>query len=147
MADSMEREILTYPLDRDQIQRELDFVIEHFQQEGIESCKILFGFAWGNEYYPGNHWPYEEIPLESLAEKVREVEANCDGALGQDDLFVEVAGLKFEFCHESDIHIYFEEEPGPEIEFFYSCWKRLGYRPAEWLKNQKIGPGERLRFD
>ena len=143
----MERQILTYPLDRDQMQRELDFLVEHFQQEGIESCKVLFGFAWGMEYYPGNEWTEEEIPLRTLAEKVREVEGTCAGALGRDDLFVELAGLQFQFCHDSDIHIHFHDEPGPDVEFFYSRWKQLGYQPAEWLKNQKHGPGERIRFD
>jgi hypothetical protein len=142
----MEREILTYPISRTQLNDELAFMVEYFSNKGIEKCSILFGFAWGMEYYPGNEWNDEEIPISELIDKVHEVEASGIGAVGKDDLFVKVQGLEFRFCNDSDLHIYFSS-PNDDIEFYYSRWKQLGYQPAEWLKTQEKGPGDRVRFN
>ncbi len=142
----MEREILTYPLTKEQVRDELMFCSEYFSKQGAKLCEVLFGFAWGNQYYPSAEWPYEKIKLSELPDKVRTVENSGIGSLGTDDLFVKIRGLQFRFCNDSDIHIYFTE-PCEDIEYFYSRWKQLGYQPAEWLKNQENGPGERIRFD
>lgn len=142
----MEREILTYPLSTDQMNDELSFMVEYFSNKGIETCSVLFGFAWGNEYYPGNEWSDEEIALKNLIQKVKEVEASGIGRIGRDDLFVKLSGLEFRFCNDSDLHIYFTSH-SEDIEFYYTHWKQLGYQPAEWLKNQANGPGERVRFN
>lgn len=142
----MEREILTYPIEKDQVHDELVFFVEYFSGKGFEDCEILFGFAWGIEYYPGKDWPYEKIKLSNLIEKVDEVEASGIGSLGYDDLFIKIADLEFRFCNDTDIHIYFEKS-NEDIEFYYTRWKQLGYQPAEWIKNQKNGPGERVRFN
>ena len=142
----MEREILTYPISTEQMNDELSFMVEYFSNKGIDKCSVLFGFAWGNDYYPTNEWFDEEIELKKLVKKVRDVEASGIGTIGRDDLFVNVSGLEFRFCNDSDVHIYFTNH-SEDIEFFYSRWKKLGYQPAEWLKNQEKGPGERVRFN
>lgn len=142
----MEREILTYPISTEQMNDELEFITEYFSNKGIETCSVLFGFAWGNEYYPGNEWFDEEIALNNLIPKIKEVEASGIGTIGRDDLFVKLSGLEFRFCNDSDIHIYFSSH-NEDIEFFYSRWKQLGYQPAEWLKNNGKEPGERVRFN
>ena len=127
-------------------QDELAFVVQYFVKKGVEKCGVLFGSAWGNDYYPTNEWFDEKVALSNLVEKVREVEASGIGKIGRDDLFVKISGLEFRFCNDSDVHIYFTEH-SDEIEFFYSRWKALGYQPAEWLKNEEKGPGERVRFN
>lgn len=142
----MEREILTYPISRMQLNDELVFMVEYFSNKGVEKCSVLFGFAWGVEYYPGNEWNAEEIPISELIDKVHEVETSGIGTIGKDDLFVKVQGLEFRFCNDSDVHIYFSS-PNDDVEFYYSRWKQLGYQPAEWLKTQEKGPGERVRFN
>ena len=142
----MEREILTYAITQEQMNDELSFVSKYFYEKGVNKCEVLFGFAWGNDYYPGNEWQEEEIGFLNLVSKVREVEASGIGKLGKDDLFIKVSGLEFRFCNDSDIHIYFNE-PNDDVEFFYSRWKEMGYQPAEWLKNQEKGPGERGRVN
>ena len=125
---------------------ELSFMVEYLSNKGIDKCSVLFGFAWGNDYYPGKEWFDEEIELKNLVKKVKDVEASGIGKIGRDDLFVKVSGLEFRFCNDSDVHIYFTESNN-DIEYFYSRWKELGYKPAEWLKNQEKGPGERIRFN
>lgn len=142
----MEREILTYPMSAEQLNDELSFMVEYFSNKGIETCSVLFGFAWGNDYHPGNEWFDEEMALKVLIQRVKEVEGSGIGSIGRDDLFVKLSGLEFRFCNDSDVHIYFTSH-SEDIEFFYSRWKQLGYQPAEWLKNQEKGPGERVRFN
>ncbi len=142
----MEREILTYPISTEQMNDELTFMVEYFSNKGIDKCSVLFGFAWGNDYYPGNEWYDEEIELKDLIQKVKNVEASGIGAIGRDDLFIKISGVEFRFCNDSDVHIYFSEH-NDDIEFYYTRWKQLGYQPAEWLKNQEKGPGERVRFN
>ena len=142
----MEREILTYPISTEQMNEELSFMVEYFSNKVIDKCSVLFGFAWGNNYYPGNEWFDEEIELRNLIQKVNDVEASGIGAIGRDDLFIKISGLEFRFCNDSDVHIYFSKH-NDDIEFYYARWKQLGYQPAEWLKNQEKGPGERVRFN
>ena len=142
----MEREILTYPISTDLVNEELSFMVEYFTKKGIEKCSVLFGYAWGIEYYPGKEWLEEDIELKKLIQKVKDVEVSGIGSIGKDDLFVKIAGLEFRFCNDSDVHIYFSKH-SDDTEYFYSRWKQLGYQPAEWLKNQEEGPGERVRFN
>jgi hypothetical protein len=142
----MQREILTYPILKAQVHDELAYFVEYFSDKGDQTCEVLFGFAWGNEYYPANEWLYEQVNLSHLIWKVDEVEKSGIGSLGRDDLFIKIAELEFRFCNDSDIHIYFEES-NEDVEYYYARWKQLGYQPAEWIINQKDGPGERVRFN
>lgn len=140
----MNREILTHPLSKEQLRNEFRHFAKFFSAKGVSTCQVLFGFAWGNEYYPGNEWTEENIALASLVKKIEEVEGSGMGALGRDDLFVKVPGMEFQFCHESDVHIFFGEDH-PDVESFFQRWKKLGFKPAEWLKNGEKGVGQKIR--
>ena len=48
----MLREIVTSPIERKQLHEELDFMVQYFLEKGVTTCTVLFGFAWGNDYYP-----------------------------------------------------------------------------------------------
>ena len=142
----MIREILTAPITNAQMFEELEFFIQHFRALGHVGCDLLFGFAWGNYYYPGNLWNEVRLPLASLMAEVEKAGAlGCDG-LGLNDLWLSVPSLpaKFLFCNDSDIHITFDE-PGEVPEFFYQRWKSLGFQPAEWMKSDSGRCTERLR--
>ena len=140
----MKREIVTRILDENQVREELRYLTEYFSKNGDESCDVLFGFAWGIDYYPGNEWPYETVKLQNLEAKILEVEQRNIGSLTNDDLFVKVGGIEFQFCHESDIHISFKKN-NSEIEHFYQRWITKGFDPSEWLKDAPKGPGTRVR--
>ena len=141
----MARQVLTSTLDRGRLETELAEVVRYFGEKGIESCRVLFGFAWGNEYYPGRDWNEEEIELVQLHRKAGEVEERGIGSLGKDDLFVKLAGLEFRFCHECDVHIYFAEPSNTNVEAFFARWQKLGYEPSEWIATQERGPGKKVR--
>ena len=140
----MKREVVTSILEENQVRAELRYLIEHFFKSGDESCDVLFGWAWGNDYYPGNNWRYESVKLSSLESKISEVEQRNIGGLAHDDVFVKVGGIEFQFCHESDIHISFEAR-NPETEHFFERWLTKGFDPSEWIKDDPMGPGTRVR--
>ena len=145
---SVRREILTYPQNQAVIRNELIYLIAQLEDAGIQQCQVLFGFAWGNRYYSSERWEAKEWPVTQLMVEVERVESLNLGTLGQDDLFITVSGLPLEFhyCHESDIHIYFDH-PHEWIERFYSRWKVHHFRPAEWIKSDETGEKERIRFE
>jgi len=135
--------IITSELDPAALRAELSYVAEYFAARAQVSCKVLFGFAWGNEYYVGD-WIAEEIRLDSVAAKTRQVEDSGLGCIGRDDLYVTVSGLEFQFCHESDLHLRFDE-PNDAVEHFFSRWGGLGFRPTEWLCDGKEVPETQVR--
>lgn len=147
----MSREILTYPLEPEQVRAELNHVVQYLISQGFESCEVEFGFAWGNEYYTGKEWGAVALELSMLPDEVARVESlgyGCLGGLGQNDLYIAVPGLplKFRFCNDSDIHISLD---GPHYiaEALYERWRRLGYRPAEWMDSEGGPPRKRVRFE
>ena len=151
MIDSHpKREILTYPLESSQIKAELSFFCVYFHDLEHESCEWCLGWPWASDYYEskGIRWDYDTIAFKDLTGKMDEIEREGFGAIGYGSLFIKIPSVhpEFHFCHDQDIHISFDE-PGDITEFFYQRWKSLGYRPAEWLKNEKAGPGERLRIE
>ena len=140
----MKREIITGILEEDRIRQELRYLIDYFSERGHESCEILFGFAWGNDYYPGNEWPPVSVTFLNLESTISDVEQRNIGRLSTDDLFLTVDGLEFLFCHESDIHLSFETAT-PVIEHFYERWRMQEFQPSEWLHNTSKGHGTRVR--
>jgi phosphomevalonate kinase len=77
----MEREILTYPIEKAQVHGELAYFVGYFSKKSVQTCEVLFGFAWGIEYYPGNEWPYEHVKLSHLTERIDEVEKTGIGSV------------------------------------------------------------------
>ncbi len=120
----------------EELRTEFEFCIRYLQEVGYVRASVLFGWAWGNEYYSTNEWQAEQIELEKLSAKVREIEDSGVGKLGDDDLFVEIKGHVFIFCHESDVHV--EYEVGSEItEALWQRWSKLGYSPVNSALHNK----------
>lgn len=130
----MNRELLTFPLSHTQLRDELAYTLDYLGRCDFTSCQLLFGYAWGLEYYLGNDWEEESLALHAVLEKVSAVEAQGLGSLGMDNLHLVFPGFSFRFCDESDIHLSFSAD-SPLIEHFFARWQRLGYQPAEWLIN------------
>lgn len=143
------REILTYPISAAQVNEELEHFVHFFLDRGYEHCDVIFGFAWGNQYYPTNAgWNPIRMPIDVLIDEVRRVERSGWGELGSDNLFISIPGvpLEFRFCDDSDIHIAFED-PCETTEHFYQRWKSRGFSPAEWEKLEDRRTGKRLRMN
>ena len=131
----MSREITTYPISTEEIWEELLYLAEYFLHRGHESCELLFASAWGNDYYDTNIWYPELVPLAELSEKVKQVETSGIGHLGNNDLFIKIPGLslEFQFCHHSDIHLFFGD-PDETTGHFFARWESRGFTPRERIK-------------
>lgn len=129
---------------KEQLWEELRNFVAFFTSRDVEECLVLFGFAWGIEYYPDKDWEAETILLKELESRILQLEKRGLGEFGYNDVFVELDEIEFRFCNDTDIHIGFDSHQ-PFIEDFYSRWETLNYYPAEWIKNQKHGSGELVR--
>jgi len=132
------RQIVTKELPSEVIWQELHAVLAAFESRGYKEAEILFGWAWGNHVYPTKDWEYFRLPLPEIELRIKQEEANQNGKLGSDDLYLRQSDLPFEvqFCHESDIHIWFES-PFPLIDVLTSDWKAKGYAPRELVKQNE----------
>lgn len=119
-------EIVTIVLARDALWQELNFLIGHFRDKEILKCEVLFGYSWGIYYYDGQPWKEEEIDLLSLIELIHKTERSGIGTFGESDLIISLPGIKFNFCHEGDIHIEFENGSSDALVFL-DRWKNSGY--------------------
>ena len=50
LAIEMSRQILTDPIESDQLITEFDFFLTFYIEQGVLECKVLFGIAWGVKY-------------------------------------------------------------------------------------------------
>lgn len=129
------KQIKTKELSSETIWTELRDFLKWVESQGLREAEILFGFAWGNYIYPTKDWVYIKLPLADIETRLKDEEKNLTGKLGSDDLYIRHPDLPFElqFCHESDIHIWFEST-SPMLGTIFADWKRKGFAPTEWMK-------------
>lgn len=74
----------------------------------IAQVKVLFGFAWGNQFFD---WQPQRMSILQLNRAVQEGETKRFGKIGNDDLILSLESDNSEIllCHEGDIHIYFDQ--------------------------------------
>lgn len=131
----MNRLILTSEMSAEQLREELGFLVQFFRLRGHTECSVLFGYAWGIEYYREQEWYDITLPLCRLEDEVRRLEAEGLGYIGHDDLMVAFPPVdaEFRFCHDADIHLEFDES-SEVIESFHERWALRGYAPKKWIK-------------
>ncbi|MFC3531366.1 hypothetical protein ACFOLG_04145 [Vogesella facilis] len=118
--------IVTTVLTRDVLWQELHFMIEYFRGMGVKKCGVLLGYSWGLYYYDDQPWQEEQIDLETLPEFICQLEEKELGNFGDSDLVISLLAMKWDFCHESDIHFEFEDHDAVAMPFI-NRWKALGY--------------------
>lgn len=122
------KEIHTCILTLEKLWLEIFHIVDYFKSKDVRSCQILFGWAWGMEYYSELEWQEEEILLNDLVKKIHTVEKMNIGQFTKDDVFIKIGDLSFNFCHESDIHLVFDVE-NDITKHFFDRWKSLGFEP------------------
>jgi hypothetical protein len=123
------RNILTRELDRNELWHELEFIGEALAANGHTHCQVLFGAAWGNEYYQAPTWEAEELSSTTLVAKVREVEGRGIGVLGEHDLWIEIRGeLTILFCNDGDLHLR-SSQASPAADVIAQRWLERGFEP------------------
>jgi len=90
-----------------ELRAELEHVLGLARELGAERCEAMFGFAWGNDYYPGSEWPFVDLTFDRLPGEIEWASALGWGGFGENDLVLRFPPLDGEvtFCHEADIHL------------------------------------------
>ena len=116
---------------RDLLRLSLAHFAKYLRGLGYERCEVVFGWAWGMEYPPGDPWKAFDIPLAELESEVHKPEDAGYGELGGDDVTFRVPPLacEFLFCHHGGIHVSFGE-PSPVTEAIRR-WSAAGFEVTE----------------
>ena len=107
----MNRELVTDPLDREDLWADLKTNIELLSASGYSRVLAFFGFAWGKHIYP-DQWHDMPMSLAELEEQIMRAEEKGFGSLGSDNLYFTLADLplRLSYSHESDIHLSYVRE-------------------------------------
>lgn len=142
----MKRSIITRTLDEELIREELDVVLSYFEQLDVTTFSVMFGYDWSSDAVPDNQWIELEFDRGALMAEIARLEAAGVGRICEDDLYLYLPGRAqdFHFCHETDIHIYFDA-PNETTESFYNRWLERGFGPKEWELQENGAPVNRLR--
>jgi hypothetical protein len=118
----MEREIITDPLDAEDLWTDLRINLALLQEMNITEILLLFGFAWGNSVYSGD-WVDEPTNPGQVLIQVASAEQNKYGSLGNDNLYITVPALdaRLQYSYESDIHLSYST-PNSFVKSNYIRW-------------------------
>lgn len=130
-----DQQFSTSILELDVLWKQLRSFLSILKNNGIREVDILFGSAWGNFIYPGVNWEYIRLPVEQVESRIIEEEEKENGKFGSDDLFLTHPDISFEiqFCHEADIHLWYEEIT-PLLEEVVSAWEISNLNPRQFIK-------------
>jgi hypothetical protein len=108
----------------------LENILNILLKNNIETVKILFGFAWGNEF---NNWPEMKLAIKDIVPIINLVENQKYGKIGEDDFICRFrAGnfyCEFNVCHHAGIDWEFINENAQStlfsslLNYFKSAFK------------------------
>lgn len=111
MALMMNRELVTDPLDHEDLWSDLRSNIELLTACGYSRVSVFFGFAWGKHIYP-DQWHDMPMSLMELEKQIMGAEEKGFGMLGSDNVYFTLTDLplRLSYSHESDIHLSYARE-------------------------------------
>jgi len=127
--------VLTGELTRDQMWDELRHTAAEFQRVGALICNVEFGFAW-NLADDEKARTVASAHVEAL---IRDHERLGAGLLGEDDVRLRVDGIEVLFCHDSDVHVFHDDERRSLVAGWVERWISLGGSPSFWRRDPKTG--------
>ncbi len=86
-------------------------------EHSVSSVSMMLGWAWFNADNE-RMWKPFSVPLSQVKRTVEDLQAeaqvdgNNTGSFGNDDVYLElsVPAIEMNFCHERDVHLWFNEE-------------------------------------
>lgn len=128
-------EIVTQTLPVESIWVDLRGLIQRLEKYDIGSIEVLFGFAWGNYFL---NWQPLNISPRSLEKEIRKAEEQEAGELGDHDLFITVKefDLHIQYCHESDIHLSYNET-NIFVEETVNSWENSSWELLRYQNDPK----------
>ena len=93
-------------LSKFEFKTEFDRIIKTLEQNHVDEVELLFGWAWGNDY---KDWTPFQTKVTDIELELEKPQKQNFGQFGNDDIFIRLPELEIEFlfCHESDIHLSF----------------------------------------
>ena len=106
MELAMNRELVTDPLDHEDLWSDLRANIELLTACGYSRGLAFFGFAWGRHIYT-DQWHDMPMSLMELEKQIAGAEEKGFGSLGTDNVCFTLADLplRLSYSYESDIHL------------------------------------------
>ncbi|MFO7569263.1 MAG: hypothetical protein R6W75_05655 [Smithellaceae bacterium] len=111
MEPSMNRELVTDPLDREALWSDLRANIELLTACGHSRILAFFGFSWGRHIYP-DRWHDMPMSLSEFEKQIVRAEEKGFGRLGSDNVQFTLTDmpLRLSYSYESDIHLSYARE-------------------------------------
>ncbi|MCP5530353.1 MAG: hypothetical protein H7A44_07910 [Opitutaceae bacterium] len=133
-------EVIGRPAREEAVRADFEAYIESLVATGVPLVDISFGFAWGNDVYPGQ-WQIEHLTPSEARIRVREVEEKKIGRIGHDDFFISIPGSGYErlYCHEADIHVISDHEH-PALFEAKQLWQKRGWQIFEQKREPNQSP-------
>ena len=111
MEPAMNRELVTDPLDHEELWSDVRANVEMLTRCGHSGALVFFGVAWGRHIYP-DRWHDMLISLKELEVRIAQAEEKGFGRLGSDNLYFTLTELplRLSYSCESDIHLSYARE-------------------------------------
>jgi len=91
----------------------LDWVLGCFARHGIVEVTMIYGYEWD---IASLQWEEKLIEVGTIRDRVKALEDEGCGRLGQDDLFIRIDDrVEVQFCHHADVHLRYDEDDSPLI--------------------------------
>jgi hypothetical protein len=122
MSKQYKNTVYTKQLSREQCKNCLDEIIDILQINQVPEIKMLFGFAWGNDY---KDWTSFLVSTDEITIEIDRAEKSGTGNFFNDDTFFYLPEFDCEilFCHEYDIHLEFNQS-NMVVNAIIEAWKR-----------------------
>ena len=91
---------------------------------GALICNVEFGFAW---------------KLADDEALIGDPERLGAGVLGEDDVRLQVDGIEVLFCHDSDVHVFHNDERHSLVLAWANRWAAAGGSPSFWRCDPRTG--------
>ncbi len=131
----MNMELVTDPLDREDLWPDLRTNLKLFGSCGHSHVLAFFGFSWGRHIYP-DQWHDIPMTLVELEEQIMQAEEKGFGSLGSDNVYFTLADLplRLSYSYESDIHLSYAREDDIVVQI-RERWLSRGWL-SETLKSR-----------
>ena len=131
--------VLTGELTREQMLEELRYTASEFQRVGVLMCNVEFGFAW----QLADHEKVTSVAPADVEALIQDLERVNAGVLGEDDVRLRVDGIEVLFCHDSDVHVFHDDERLSLVLGWTNRWVALG-GSSFWRRDPKTGAMRRI---
>jgi len=96
------------------------WVLACLARYGIVEVTMIYGYEWD---VGSLLWEEQLIEAGTIRDRVKALEDEGRGRLGQDDLFIRIDNrVEVQFCHHADVHLRYDEDDSPLVGDVRTYW-------------------------